>query len=382
MTHVRAARVDLALLPVERECVEASALVDPERLVEARSELVGLTLEPLGQRLVAPDLARELGEAALRVVDVALHLDRGDRCLGEPAVLEALRVAGVLPRLVREPGVDHAAVLDEAVAVAVAVAVDPFEREERGLAQPARERGIVRPAPCLRHEDEVQRRRVDRAVVARKPCLRAAALTHLVDDLPRLGVHVGSSSCACSSVSASSAPIAISGPSMSVCNDVIAVSRPKTVMNHGMPAANSGRRSSPVRMRSAARSPIERSNERRRLSHPPRTRGTRSVQAATTSLALSRSSSSCSNVSSSSSSHGRASTVTSQRSCGSSATPKVIALPRGAPAWRRRAACRGRRAGRRSRAGGPCRRASSARAAAAPARGPGPRARSRGASRR
>ncbi len=84
--------------------------------------------------------------------------------------------------------------------------------------------------------------------------------------MPGSASMVGSSSCACSSVSASSAPIAISGPRSSVCNDVIAVSRPKTVMNHGIPAAKSGRRNWPVRIRKAARSPIERSNERRRLS--------------------------------------------------------------------------------------------------------------------
>ena len=41
----------------------------------------------------------------------------------------------------------------------------------------------------------------------------------------------------------------------------------------GHAGGEGGRLDSPVRMRSAARSSIERSNARRRLSHPPRTRG-------------------------------------------------------------------------------------------------------------
>jgi hypothetical protein len=59
VAHVRRARVDGPLLTVERERVEA-APVNPERLVETRPQLVRLTLEPLRERLVAPDFAREL----------------------------------------------------------------------------------------------------------------------------------------------------------------------------------------------------------------------------------------------------------------------------------------------------------------------------------
>ena len=108
------------------------------------------------------------------------------------------------------------------------------------------------------------------------------------------------------------------------------MSRPNTVMNQGMPAAKSGRRNSPVRMRSAARSAIERSNARRRLSQPPRTRGTRSVQAATTSPSVSRSSLRCSasSASVSGSSEGTTSTVRSQRSWGSSESSNVAP-----PSW-------------------------------------------------
>ena len=48
--------------------------------------------------------------------------------------------------------------------------------------------------------------------------------------------------------------MASSGPSSIVCRLVISVSRPKTVMNQGIPAAGSIPIPSPVRIRSAARS--------------------------------------------------------------------------------------------------------------------------------
>ena len=49
-------------------------------------------------------------------------------------------------------------------------------------------RRVVRPAPGLGEQHEIERRRVDRAVVAREPELGAPSLTYLVHDLPRLGV--------------------------------------------------------------------------------------------------------------------------------------------------------------------------------------------------
>src|SRR5207248_1860800 len=144
---------------------------------------------PLGERALAPDLSRELGCPQLRVVHVSLHLARRDRRWREAAVGEALRVTGVLPRLILEPAVATTLVLDEAVAVAVAVAVDPLERAERGPAQLTHEIRVVCPAPQLGEEDQVERRRVDGAVVARKPRARRLPVTHLVHDLARLRVR-------------------------------------------------------------------------------------------------------------------------------------------------------------------------------------------------
>src|SRR5207237_10920638 len=125
VADVRAERVDLALLAVERERVVAAALVTPERLVEPALELVGLGVEASRKLAVTPHLASELRDPAFRVVDVSLHLARRDGRLRDRAVVEALRVVGVLPGLDVEASLRPLVELDEAVAVAVAVLVDP-----------------------------------------------------------------------------------------------------------------------------------------------------------------------------------------------------------------------------------------------------------------
>ena len=135
MADVRRERVDPVLLAVERERVEAAALLAPERLVEALAQLGRLALEPVGQVAVAPDLARQLGHPQLRVVDVALHLARRDRPGRLAPVVEELGVVGVLPGLVLEPALRPPVVLDEPVAVEVAVLVDPVQRAHGRLAQ-------------------------------------------------------------------------------------------------------------------------------------------------------------------------------------------------------------------------------------------------------
>ena len=119
--------------------------------------------------VVAPYAPRELGDAQLRVVHVALHLDRRDRRPRLGAVAEDHRVVRVLPVLVVEPGRRAAQVLDEAVAVAVA---GPSIHASARRALPSSSCTIAsspRPAPELREQDEEERRRVDGPVVAVGP---------------------------------------------------------------------------------------------------------------------------------------------------------------------------------------------------------------------
>ena len=102
--------------------------------------------------------------------------------------MEALRIPGVLPRLVLEPALGATLVLDETVTVPISVLVDPFECQHRRRFEISYERGVVRPPPHLRKQDEVERRRVDRPVVPLEPGAGGLAVTHLVDDLSGLGV--------------------------------------------------------------------------------------------------------------------------------------------------------------------------------------------------
>src|SRR2546430_17710385 len=125
--------MDLALPGAGAEWVVPAALLDPERLVEPRPQLLRLSFQPDRELAVAPHVARKLGDAPLRVVDVALHLTGRNRHFREAAVVEALRIPRVLPRLVVEAALGATFVLDETVAV-------PVRSEERRVGKEGRSR--------------------------------------------------------------------------------------------------------------------------------------------------------------------------------------------------------------------------------------------------
>ena len=325
VADVRAERVHPALVAIERERVVPAAVGDPEGGVEASGELVGLRLEPRRERLVVPRVAGDLGQPALRVEDVALHLGRRDRRLGEPAVAEALGVARVLPRLVLEAG-GAPLVLDEAVAVAVAVR----RRSRRG--RPAQARGAAARAP-RRPSSARPPTGARGTAVSRRPSRSSARTTS-----PRPGrsaARGGSSPArrrswgrrrrAWSAASVSSALIASSGPRSMVWRLVMIVSRPNTVMNQGMPAAGRCPGPSPARSRSAARSATDWSNEWRSSSDVVERRGSRSDQASNDSRTRARSvpnlRSTCSGCSTSPSSETATSMRTSQERVRARARP-------------------------------------------------------------
>src|SRR5436190_17660387 len=80
------------------------AVLDPEVAVETPLQVARLPLELVGERLVAPHLAREPRPTSLRVVRVPLQLARGAREARQPAVAVRDRVPRVLPALVLEAG--------------------------------------------------------------------------------------------------------------------------------------------------------------------------------------------------------------------------------------------------------------------------------------
>jgi hypothetical protein len=192
VTYVRAERVHRPFVAVEGERVGPAARpLAPEGLVEAAGELGRLLLEPGRERFVRPYGPRQLRRPPFGVIDVALGLADGDRTAGEGPVVEDHRDGGVLPALILESALGSHLVLDEAVAVPVAVAIDPLQRAEGGPSQLRHELRVAGPAPELREQYEPQRCRVDRAVVDRKPRVCSAAPADLVEDLPGLGVEAG-----------------------------------------------------------------------------------------------------------------------------------------------------------------------------------------------
>ena len=80
-------------------------------------------------------LGRAVTPGDQRRVDVTLHLAQRDRRRAEGAVGETHGVPGVLPSLVLQAAIRRTLVLDEPVAVAIAVVVDPRERGVRGREQ-------------------------------------------------------------------------------------------------------------------------------------------------------------------------------------------------------------------------------------------------------
>ena len=240
MPGVGAAHPAGPLVAVERQHVGAELVVE-ERRVEApaqvlrapaqRPHLVVAALQPLA-RSPPPPARRRRRRPAPRPA-------RSGRRASVPSAWKTESWLSFQPWLI-SPSALRAAVLDEAVAVAVAVRVDPVER--RLDVRPDAERWS-RGRRCARG----RRRPASRRAASNRRCRSSAerhlaelghlAVAHLVQDLARLGVarrrrprspgwrRGGAST-----------PRAIAGSSQSVCSAVISASRPKTVLNQGMPA--------------------------------------------------------------------------------------------------------------------------------------------------
>ena len=165
--------------------------LDPVRLVEAPLQLGRLAIEAIGELAVGARpraRARRRGPSRRRR-SPAPRTERSGRARTSRRG-EALRVVRVLPRL------------DVGARGRLSASGTPRTRRRRGspqrsihserahrrLAQRAHERGVARPAPDLREQDEVERRRVERPVVGGEPRARGLPAPDLVDDLARLGV--------------------------------------------------------------------------------------------------------------------------------------------------------------------------------------------------
>ena len=160
-------------------------VLHPERGVEAGPQGGGLLFQARRQlALTAP--AGQVGHPLLGLVHVALHLGQGDGRLDRAAGPIAHRVPGVLPALVQQAQRRPTLVLDEPVAVQVAVSVDPLEGGQGMRPQAVHEGHVTGPGERLGEEDQPQGGGIDRPVVAAEGQLPGAG--HLAG--PQLVEHL------------------------------------------------------------------------------------------------------------------------------------------------------------------------------------------------
>jgi hypothetical protein len=179
---VRCQSIDRPLVTVERDGVPA-AVGQPVAFVERGLEACGAFAPRLGRAV--PAGVREFRASEVRRVHVALHLAERDRGLGDPSGRVVDPVEGILPALVGQAAVGAALVLDEAVAVAIAVPLDPGQRPVGGGHELLPVAGGQAPPVQLTEQRHEQRGGIRRAVVGGatpEGQLGLASEPHLVQD--------------------------------------------------------------------------------------------------------------------------------------------------------------------------------------------------------
>ena len=185
MTHVRAEAVDGTLVAVQAEReVPAIEVLDPEVLVEPTLQVVRTRLERRRQLSVAR-FRRAVPSSDERGVDVPLDLAQRNRRGRERPVAEPHRIPRILPTLVLQPTVGRSLIFDVAVAVLVAIVVDPLQGRIGGRQQRVDLVAPIAPPRQFTNQHDEEGRRVRSAVVGtaateRERCRLAES--HLVKD--------------------------------------------------------------------------------------------------------------------------------------------------------------------------------------------------------
>ena len=186
MPGVGGARTAERPVAVDGDAVEAEVL-HPEPGLDPLAHGLGPLIPDLGAR--PPQTAQHERHGAEGGERVALHLRQRHRPLGKAAVLVEDRVNAVLPALVGKAGGGPAGIVDQAVLIGVAVALDPFGRRADGRPEPVDQRDIAGALQIGAGEGHVERRGVHAAVVEPERDLldrRHLAATRLVHDLARI----------------------------------------------------------------------------------------------------------------------------------------------------------------------------------------------------
>jgi hypothetical protein len=149
------------------------------------------------------------------------------------------RVVRIFPALVRQPSLGCACVLDESVAIEIALLVDPGQRTLDRRPQLADQHVVAGALRVKAGEHDKQRRRVDAPIVEAEgylPQRRHLAAPHLMQDLAGSASLRASSRLAWWRASRFSTPAATAGSIHKICRAVTIPSRPKLVEYQGMPA--------------------------------------------------------------------------------------------------------------------------------------------------
>src|SRR2546430_17004093 len=122
MGRVGRSHVARAFVAVERERIGAEVFA-PERIVEALAQAIGACV-PVARAEIVSHLGELRGATPCRI-RVSLHLAERDWRRGEPPVSMKYRIVRVLPALLHQPIRAVPRVFEEAVAVAVSIALHP-----------------------------------------------------------------------------------------------------------------------------------------------------------------------------------------------------------------------------------------------------------------
>ncbi len=138
--------------------------------------------------------ARDLLSRSPGRIDIGLNLNQSDRTFRQGPVFVENGVLAVFPALIDEPLVVLPRIFDETIAVAIAIAFDPFERRADMRPQLTDGLEVAGPLEIGSGEHNEERRCVDAAVVAPERHFsesRHLAMARLMQDFARLRVRDG-----------------------------------------------------------------------------------------------------------------------------------------------------------------------------------------------
>src|SRR6266496_6063674 len=160
---VRRSHLAGLLSAIERKRV-CGKFVTPETLFKSSGQGFRLLRQIARPSIIAEELS-QFGRRQLGSVNVALHFAQSDWSFGGRAVSVENRIVRVLPTLMDETEFRPTSIFHEAVAIDVAIMIDPCERALDVRPNRLNERAVPRTRVVRTGEHDEKRRCVDATVV-------------------------------------------------------------------------------------------------------------------------------------------------------------------------------------------------------------------------